>query len=337
MRAVLWIASLVGLTRASLPSSERPHFDRFAAEQGLAGNLTLCLDEDRWGRLYVATSLGLDRVNADGEIAPGCVPLYTQADGLARGELRDILFDRDGALWCAASQGVSLLIPETESDPSRQPVLIRSLRIQVCRFCFPIWGRHSGIPAQFDLRTGSEPITDRFRDCGVLAWRDTALSISPGTGRCRLEWPVCRTHSELQQFGAGQVSIPSAFGRRAESGRSYRIHRARAHMAAMVVSVGDVVRGAGAARLASSLSHSPIARDGAVAHPLDRPHPASRQFEVSIALLTGGTCIATLVHDVLFDQWIVFGACSFPAYVLSSGKFTLTVDGSTTEPCAGGR
>jgi ligand-binding sensor domain-containing protein/signal transduction histidine kinase len=126
----LWIASLGGLARARSPESERPVFDRFGAEEGLASNLILCLEEDRWGRLYVATSRGLDRVNADGEIAPGRVRHYTQADGLARGELRDILFDRDGVLWCATSQGVSLLIPEAQSNSTRQPVLIRGLRVR---------------------------------------------------------------------------------------------------------------------------------------------------------------------------------------------------------------
>ena len=126
----LWIASSGGLTRARALAGDRPSFEHFGAEEGLASNLILCLDEDRWGRLYVATSRGLDRVNADGEIAPGRVHHYTQADGLARGELRDILFDRDGVLWCATSQGVSLLIPEVQSDSARQPVLIRGLRIR---------------------------------------------------------------------------------------------------------------------------------------------------------------------------------------------------------------
>jgi hypothetical protein len=117
----LWIASLGGLMRVNSPGNERPHFERFGAEQGLASNVILCL---------VATSRGLDLVNADGVIAAGRVRHYTQADGLARGKLRDIVFDREGVLWSATSQGVSLLMPEAQHAPTRQPVLIRGIRIR---------------------------------------------------------------------------------------------------------------------------------------------------------------------------------------------------------------
>jgi ligand-binding sensor domain-containing protein len=126
----LWIASTRGLTRADAPNEPHPRFQHFGIEHGLSSSRTLCLDEDRWGRLYVATGSGIDRLNAAGEIVPARVHHYTEADGLAHGELRDILFDADGVLWCATSQGISRLNPEPESAAVPPPVLIRQLRVR---------------------------------------------------------------------------------------------------------------------------------------------------------------------------------------------------------------
>jgi signal transduction histidine kinase/streptogramin lyase len=127
----LWIASLGGVVRVDEPARDRPHFTRFGTKDGLSSNIALCIAEDRWGRIYLATAHGIDRISAGGRIAPPLVRHYTQADGLAKGGLRDLLFDRNGVLWCASKQGISRLLPEPEdSRRPPSPVFIRRVRVR---------------------------------------------------------------------------------------------------------------------------------------------------------------------------------------------------------------
>jgi ligand-binding sensor domain-containing protein len=126
----LWIASSGGVTRVDATVEDRPRFQRFGVEQGLSSNVVFCLEEDRWGRMYLATARGLDRTNGAGEIAPGKVRHYTQADGLGRGDLRDILFDNDGVLWCASKSTISRFLPEPDAHRPPAAVYIRQVRVR---------------------------------------------------------------------------------------------------------------------------------------------------------------------------------------------------------------
>jgi ligand-binding sensor domain-containing protein/two-component sensor histidine kinase len=126
----LWIASLRGLVRVDAPAKEQPLFTRFGASDGLSSNIMLCVTEDPWGRVYLATSRGIDRIPPNGRIAPGHVKHYTQADGLAPGDIRDILFDRTGILWCATKQGISRFEPEPDGPRAPPPNYIRQLRVR---------------------------------------------------------------------------------------------------------------------------------------------------------------------------------------------------------------
>jgi ligand-binding sensor domain-containing protein len=51
----LWIASLRGLVRVDATSEEHPNFVRFGVSDGLSSNVVLCIAEDQWGRVYLAT------------------------------------------------------------------------------------------------------------------------------------------------------------------------------------------------------------------------------------------------------------------------------------------
>jgi ligand-binding sensor domain-containing protein/two-component sensor histidine kinase len=126
----LWIGSLGGVTRVDDPAADRPRFQRFGTQQGLSSNLIYCMEEDRAGRMYLATGRGIDQINADGGIAPGRVRHFTQSDGLASGEVRDILFDREGLLWYATSRGITRFAPERATISSPAPAIIRNLRMR---------------------------------------------------------------------------------------------------------------------------------------------------------------------------------------------------------------
>jgi signal transduction histidine kinase/streptogramin lyase len=126
----LWIASTGGLTRVTGIETPHPDFAPFGTQHGLSSNMVVCLDEDQRGVLYVATSRGIDAITTNEDVEPARVRHYSEADGLAHGEIRDVLFDRDGVLWCATTQGISRLVPEVESAVPPLPVLLRELRVR---------------------------------------------------------------------------------------------------------------------------------------------------------------------------------------------------------------
>jgi two-component sensor histidine kinase len=164
----LWVASLGGLVLLNNLSEEHPHFSRFGRANGLSSNVMLCIAEDRWGRLYLATGRGIDRIRSTGQIENGTVEHFTEADGLAGGELRDLLFDRAGVLWCLTKQGVSLYRPEPDAPRAPPPVFFRQIRMR-------------GVPSRtWDL--GASKITElRFaHDQNQLQIDYSALAFNPG-------------------------------------------------------------------------------------------------------------------------------------------------------------
>jgi ligand-binding sensor domain-containing protein/two-component sensor histidine kinase len=123
----LWIASaLGGLGRIDDPMASRPRFADYTAAQGLSSNDTWCVTEDQFGRIYVGTGRGLDRLDPD----TGHIRHYTIADGLAKGQIRSAFTDSHGALWFAGNVGgLSRLVPGPDSPEIEPPILISGLRI----------------------------------------------------------------------------------------------------------------------------------------------------------------------------------------------------------------
>src|SRR5262249_11255722 len=120
-----WIASEGGLARVDDPASSRPRFTVYTTAHGLSSNWVRCLTEDRWGRLYVGTVRGIDRL----EPGTGRVTHYGAADGLAGSEVLAAHADRSGALWFGTFQGVSRLRPEPDQPRPPPAVWISALRI----------------------------------------------------------------------------------------------------------------------------------------------------------------------------------------------------------------
>jgi ligand-binding sensor domain-containing protein/two-component sensor histidine kinase len=122
----LWIAStLGGLGRIDDPAAERPEFIIYTMAQGLSSNSINSITEDRYGRLYVGTARGLDRLDP----ATGRVKPFTAADGLISGEVLVSFRDRKGDLWFGGKGGLSRLSPQPDPSQSPPPILITGLRI----------------------------------------------------------------------------------------------------------------------------------------------------------------------------------------------------------------
>ena len=122
----LWIASITGgLARLDDPSAERPRFITYTTAQGLSSNNINCITEDRYGRLYLGTGRGLDRLDP----ATGRVKPFTAADGLISGDVSVSFRDRKGDLWFGGKGGLSRLSPQLDPPQPPPPVLITGLRI----------------------------------------------------------------------------------------------------------------------------------------------------------------------------------------------------------------
>ncbi|MGB7923329.1 MAG: two-component regulator propeller domain-containing protein [Pyrinomonadaceae bacterium] len=117
----LWVATREkGVGRIDEPAAEKPRVIRYSTTENLSSNNAECFTEDSWGRIYIGTARGVDRLDP----STGLVRHLTSGDGLVRNEIVAAFKDRHGALWFGSREGLSRLIPEVERPPSPPPILI---------------------------------------------------------------------------------------------------------------------------------------------------------------------------------------------------------------------
>src|SRR5262249_9071153 len=65
-RKRLWVASSQGgASRIDDSEVDHPVFHQYTTNNGLATNNASCFTEDSWGRIYVGTSIGVDRLDTE--------------------------------------------------------------------------------------------------------------------------------------------------------------------------------------------------------------------------------------------------------------------------------
>lgn len=122
----LWIASTEGgLARIDDPAQERPTFVHYTVKEGLSSDQITCITEDQWGRIYIGTGIGVDRLDPQ----TGRVKRFTMADGLPNGFVNVAYRDRNNALWFGTLQGLSKLAPALDGPSVAPPILIQQLRV----------------------------------------------------------------------------------------------------------------------------------------------------------------------------------------------------------------
>lgn len=122
----LWVAgSDGGVARVDDPTSDSPTFVTYSKKDGLSSDLITHVTEDRWGRIYLSTGIGVDRLDP----ATGRITRYTTADGLANSYVSVSYRDRNGALWFGTLQGLSKLVVEADKPTEPPPILIQELRV----------------------------------------------------------------------------------------------------------------------------------------------------------------------------------------------------------------
>ena len=126
-RGRLWIASqLGGLLRIDDPSADKPRIVKYMTADGLSSNNVRTITEDQWGRIYVGTGHGVDRL----DVERGGVKHFTVADGLPRGVIEEAYRDRRGALWFGSTFGLSRFVPEKEESLTSPSIYLTGLRIE---------------------------------------------------------------------------------------------------------------------------------------------------------------------------------------------------------------
>jgi ligand-binding sensor domain-containing protein/signal transduction histidine kinase len=119
----LWIASDGGgLGYVANTAEARPRVEIYDSARGLASDVVNCLVEDGEGRIYAATTRGVDRLD------PRTGYIRHFSIGLGRGECMSAVRDRAGSLWFATAQGLSRLAPAGELAPARPRVLLTDVR-----------------------------------------------------------------------------------------------------------------------------------------------------------------------------------------------------------------
>lgn len=122
----LWVATDEGgVGRSDDPAADYPSFTRYSAAEGLSSNQSTCVTEDQWGRIYIGTGQGVNRLDVEN----GDITRYTTADGLSNSYVYVSHRDREGSLWFGTFSGLSRLIPHLDPPTLPPAVLITALRL----------------------------------------------------------------------------------------------------------------------------------------------------------------------------------------------------------------
>jgi ligand-binding sensor domain-containing protein/signal transduction histidine kinase len=121
----LWIGtSRGGVARIDDPTAEHPQFHVLTMANGLASDQITCITEDNWGRIYVGTGNGIDRLDP----ATERIRHYGIADGLPDNFINVSLRDRHGSLWFGTLRGLARLNPREDVPRQPPPIMINKLR-----------------------------------------------------------------------------------------------------------------------------------------------------------------------------------------------------------------
>jgi signal transduction histidine kinase/ligand-binding sensor domain-containing protein len=122
----MWLAAeQSGLVRIDDPGARHPLARVYTKAQGLSSDNVTSVTEDRWGRIYVGTQAGVDRLDPQNDR----IKHFTTADGLAQNEVKNAYRDRQDRLWFGTLQGLSRLVPEPDAEPRAPRVRISGVRV----------------------------------------------------------------------------------------------------------------------------------------------------------------------------------------------------------------
>ncbi len=125
-RRRLWIATNnAGVVRLDDTASEHPVVTRLTTNDGLTSNRTRAVLEDRFGRIYIGTDLGIDVLEADGRR----MRHYGVEDGLPHPFINMAQAVENGDLWFGTLNGAARLRPAPSVPIAAVPrILVDGIR-----------------------------------------------------------------------------------------------------------------------------------------------------------------------------------------------------------------
>ena len=122
----LWIANpAVGLLRVDDLRADKLNFASYTRSEGLSSVGVSCVTEDEFGRIYVGTGRGLDRLDPD----TGHIENFTTADGLPVSSVEVAYRDLRNDLWFATPNGLSRLTPEAPRERVPPNAFVTGVRL----------------------------------------------------------------------------------------------------------------------------------------------------------------------------------------------------------------
>src|SRR5688500_1726593 len=122
----LWFSTAHnGLNRIDDLTSTHPQIITYRTENGLASNNARSITADSFGRSYVGTARGVNRITPES----GKIKHFSMSGGLAADFVQAAFRGRAGSLWFGTTNGVSKLEPKEEVVSKPPPVWISGLRI----------------------------------------------------------------------------------------------------------------------------------------------------------------------------------------------------------------
>ncbi len=122
----VWVATNAnGVVRIDDPGlEEKPHLTALTTRDGLSSDQAKCVTEDNFGRIYIASGRGVNRLDP----ATGRIKLFTRADGLPENLVSECRRDSSGTLWFGTLVGLARYVPTPDERTAPPPVLIAGVR-----------------------------------------------------------------------------------------------------------------------------------------------------------------------------------------------------------------
>ncbi len=122
----LWIANpVMGLLRLDDVNAGELKFTRYTPAEGLSSIGVITVTEDAYGRIYIGTGRGLDRLTPE----TGQVENFTTADGLPASFVETSFRDRQNNLWFGTDKGIARFTPDPKRTRQPPNILITGLHI----------------------------------------------------------------------------------------------------------------------------------------------------------------------------------------------------------------
>jgi signal transduction histidine kinase/ligand-binding sensor domain-containing protein len=158
----LWISDpAAGVLRLDDVNAGELNFARYTPAEGLSSIGVSCLTEDEFGRIYIGTGRGLDRLNPE----TGQIENFTTADGLPNSYLEVAYRDKNNNLWFGTANGLARLVPEPVRRRQAPNIFITALHVSGVSQPISILGE-TAIPL-FELDSDQKQVTVDFIGLGA--------------------------------------------------------------------------------------------------------------------------------------------------------------------------